>query len=104
MTPTDPAELAAELRALRVRVRALAALALGALLLAALALSRPAAPPAALPPGVEVDGGVVLANGFALRDLDGQVRGFLKLIDGAALVLCDDEGRAQVQLHALKGG
>ena len=50
--------------------------------------------PAALPPGVEVDGGVVLANGFALRDLDGQVRAFLKLIDGTALVLCDGEGRA----------
>jgi hypothetical protein len=51
-----------------------------------------------------VDGGVVLANGFALRDLDGQVRAFLKLIDGAALVLCDAEGRAQVQFHALKSG
>jgi hypothetical protein len=101
MTAPDPTALAAELRALRRHCRLLTVLALCALLLATLALFRPAAPPAALPAGVEVDGGVVLANGFALRDLDGQVRAFLKLIDGATLVLCDAEGRAQVQFHAL---
>jgi hypothetical protein len=104
MTAPNTTDVASELRALRHQVRLLMVLTLGGLLLAVLSLSRPATPLAVLPPRVEVDGGVVLANGFALRDLDGQVRAFLKLIDGAALVLCDDEGRAQVQLHALKGG
>src|SRR5262245_36372338 len=107
---SDPAELAAELARLRRQVRALTVLgflATAGLVILGLAVHdlarHPAATPlqTALPPGVEVDVGVVLTNGFALRDLDGQVRGFLKLIDGAALVLCDAEGRAQVQFHAI---